>query len=299
MGGVAAFVGGGDPCQSAMIPATIQTINEAAGTVSFATRSASRSGDPHERLLRTFTVPRAQIHDKPIKGAPAPVAMMPGATGNLFLSREGLQATSEDGFAIHEAGASPLKWPQCASAPRWLSKLHVAPTSIAIRGHLKGESAFVDIDVLRAEAEDVQSIIWNSAAYVSLRLTARGARQVGLKPKAQTVELWPIWIKIKGSPAIDDSVSGEIDLLDPQMAEGEQRLVFNRRGALVVLWLTHTGYHAFHVTPELVAGLLGDGARVSSLCGCAQQGSVHAHARERASRAARGRVRGDRAAASR
>jgi hypothetical protein len=297
MGGVAEL-SGGDPCQAAVVPATIHAIDDEAGTVAFATRSASRTGDPHERLLRTFTVPRSHIHDKPIKGAPSPVALVPGATGNLFLSRKGLQATSEDGFAIHGADDASLKWPQCAGTPRWLSKLAILPTSIAIRGHLKGESAFVELDLLKAEAEDAQSIRWNSAAHVAIRLTARGARQVGLKAKAQTVELWPIWMKIKGSPVIDPSVTGEIDLLDPQMAEGEQQLVFDRRGTPIGLWVTHDGCHAFHVTPQLVAEQSGSGARASSLCyGCAKQGS--AHARARASRAARGRVRGDRAAASR
>src|SRR5512144_223979 len=92
--------GSGDPCQFGIVPQVkIEGLTDT--HVSFATRSASRSGDPHEALRRTFTVPRTEVHDMPIAGVPRPVVMRPGAVGPLFLSRAGWKTTSPDGFAIH------------------------------------------------------------------------------------------------------------------------------------------------------------------------------------------------------
>src|SRR4051812_693645 len=80
-------------------------------TVSFATRSASRSGDAKESLLRTFTVPRTELYTAPIPGAPVSVAMQADATGPLYLSREGLDTTTPDGFGIYGVAHLFIKYP--------------------------------------------------------------------------------------------------------------------------------------------------------------------------------------------
>lgn len=273
----AIIIDGGDPCQFGIVPqVTIEAVTDT--SVSFTTRSASRSGDPHEALRRTFTVPRTEVHEAPITGVPRPVAMKPGATGPLFLSRAGWKATTPDGFGIHGHDRAVLKLPSCAGAPRRvLSKLTVVPTSIAIRGHLAGETDFVDIELLGPDAAGPQRISWQGADYIELRLTPRGARRLGLKGRATTAKLWPIWIAIKGSPEIDRAVFGEVDLLNRAMADGEQDLVFAKPGAPITLSLTQDGVNAFHVTPQAVAELSMDLRHANQPCtGCAQQALEHA-----------------------
>src|SRR5512144_778748 len=79
--------------------------------VSFATRSASQSGDAEESLLRTFTVPLTEVYTTPIPGAPASVELQPGATGPLYLSSEGWRTTTPDGFGIYGANLISPKYP--------------------------------------------------------------------------------------------------------------------------------------------------------------------------------------------
>jgi len=261
-----------DPCHFGIVPQVkIEGVNDT--DVSFSTRSASRSGDPHESLLRTFTVPLTEVHAAPIAGALAPVAMTPGATGPLFLSRDGWATTSPEGFQIHGGDRAVFKLPLCAGAPqRLLSKLTVIPTSIAIRGHLEGETEFFDIELLGPDAAEPQRLVWTGADYLELRLTPRGARRLRLKTRGPTARLWPIWIKIQGSPAIDQAVSGEVDILNYEMADGVQEIAFTKQGAPITLSLTQDGVTAFHVTPQAVAELSTDIHHAERPCpGCAQR----------------------------
>ncbi len=75
---------------------------------------------------------------------------------------------------------------------------------------------------------------------------------MGRGAHAQTVKLWPTRIRVKGAPAIDPSVIGEVDVLDHEMAACNQRIALTRRGAPVTLRLTQDGVNAFHVTPQAV-----------------------------------------------
>lgn len=260
-----------DPCHFGIVQQVkIEGLTDT--DVSFTTRSASRSGDPHECLRRTFTVPRTEILATPVAGVARPVAMKRGAMGPLFLSRVGWKATTPDGFGIHGRDQVAYKLPLCAAAPHQvLSKLAVVPTSITIRGHLEGETDFVDLELLGADAAASQRIVWGGADHIEVKLTARGARRVGRKPRATSVNLWPIWIAIKGAPAIDPSVVGEVDILNNEMADGTQELVFAKPGAPVTLSLTQDGVNAFHVTAQAIAEL-STGRRQAKPCtGCAQQ----------------------------
>jgi len=215
--------------------------------------------------------------------------MKPGATGPLFLSRIAWKTTTADGFKIHGGDRAVFKWPLCAAAPtQLLTKLTVVPTSIALRGHLAGETDFIDLELLGPDAAASQRIVWKGADYVELRLTPRGARRLGLKARATMAKLWPIWIAIKGAPTIDQAVFGEVDLLNHEMADGEQDLAFAKPGAPITLSLTQDGVTAFHVTPQAVAELSTDLRHATQPCtGCAQQ--ALAQAGKRASGGARRR----------
>jgi hypothetical protein len=176
----------------------------------------------------------------------------------LFLSREGWKARTPDGFGIHGAQQAVFKWPLCAAAPSPLrSQLAVVPTSIRVDGHLEGQAEFFDLELLGPDAAGAQDLDWNGAEYIALRLTEAGARRLHVPSQALTVKAWPTRIVIKGSPAIDPSVSGEIDILDGELADSVQRLTFAKPGAPVTLSLTQDGLGEFHVTPQIVAELSG------------------------------------------
>jgi hypothetical protein len=225
--------------------------------VTFKTRSTG-NGNPDQSLRLSFTVPLTEIYTLPITGAPAPVAMVAGATGNLYLSRKGwtATATTPDGTSVGIFGLATavFKFPICgAIATPPLTRLSVIPTSIIVRGHLPGETTFFDIELAGPDAGEAQDIVWNGVDYVAVQLTPRGARRMGLPAHAQTAELWPTRIRIKGSPAIDQAVLGEVDVLDAELAACTQRIAYSRRGAPVTLVLTQDGVNAFHVTPQAAA----------------------------------------------
>jgi hypothetical protein len=231
---------------------TIEAVSSS--TVTFSTRGCAASKNPDECLLRSFTVPLSEVTSTQIAGAPTPVPMVPGATGNLFLSRTGFQATSSDGATIYGIEHVVFKWPECAAAPnRVLSPLTVMPTSIALRGHLEGEVELFDLELLGPEAAEAQDFVWNGAGFIELRLSARGAERLRVQAGSTEVTVWPTRITIQGSPAVDPGVMGEVDILDLELAGEDQHLAFTRPGAPITLSLTHDGVNAFHVTPELVA----------------------------------------------
>jgi hypothetical protein len=263
---------GDDPCVSASVKQVkIESVDDR--SVTFSTRSASRTGDPHECLRRKFTVPRAEVHTTPGKGVPQPVELKKGKTGRLYLTRAGWGTKSADGFQIHGMEDAQFKYPNCAAATqRLLTNLSVVPTSILVRGHLENETEFFDIELIGPDAAESQAIHWNSADYLDVRLSSRGARRLRLTSRSTTAKLWPISIKIKGSPAIDLAVSGEVDLLNIEMAEGEQELKYTKPGSPIKVTLTQLGVAAFHLTPQAVAELTGAAAHVVAPChGCAQQ----------------------------
>ncbi|HET7500324.1 MAG TPA: hypothetical protein VFK02_04950 [Kofleriaceae bacterium] len=194
------------------------------------------------------------MYTHPIPGAPESVKLHPGAIGPLYLSREGWNATSPDGFGIYGAKFASIKFPQSAAigaAP--LVRLTVIPTSIRITGHLAGASAFFDLELLGPDAADSQDLVWNSADYLDVRLTEQGARRLNLDPTSSTVKVWPVQIAIQGAPSIDPTTAGALDLLDGELAGSMQRLVFAKQGAPIVLALTQDGIDQFHVTPQAVA----------------------------------------------
>lgn len=264
---------GGDPCNHASTqPVKIEGVDDK--NVSFSTRSASLSGDPHESLLRTFTVPLAELYTKPIKGTPPPVELAKGRVGCLYLSRAGWEIKSPDGFNLYGKDQVLFKIPDCAAATvRLLTNLSVIPTSIIVRGHLEGETEFFDVELLGPDAAESQAIHWNGADYVDVRLTSRGARRLRLQSRSTTAKIWPISINIKGAPAIDQAVSGAVDVLRHEMADGNQAIVFGKPGAPVTLCLTQDGVSAFHLTPQAVAELSGGIGPATQPCcpGCVQQ----------------------------
>lgn len=219
--------------------------------VTFATRSGTNSGDPDECLRRTFTCPVSEVWTHSITGAPPPVALQPGAVGNLFLSGTGLQTKSADGYSIYGAG-SPLlrlKWPDAAAISQLAGELSVVPTSIVVRGVPKDGGPFFDLELLGPDAADAQDITWNGAEYIKLRLTARGAKHLHMGEHATTMAVWPTKITVTGAPAGDPGDTGSIDVLDSELAALAQHLAFARHGAPVSLALTQLGFAVFHVVP--------------------------------------------------
>jgi len=221
--------------------------------VTFATRSGTKSGDRDECLRRTFTCPVSEIWTHPIAGAPAPVAMRPGAVGNLFLSGKGLQTRSADGHPIYGAGTPLLriKWPDEAAMSQLGGELSVSPTSIVVHGVLEDGGPFFDLELLGADAADAQDITWNGAEPIKVRLTDLGAKHLRVGAHAMTVEVWPTRITVTGAPAGDPTDAGSIDILDSELAALAQHLAFSRHREPVSLALTQLGFAVFHVVPGL------------------------------------------------
>ncbi len=240
-----------DRCDFGLLKVTIEAVDKS--TVTFSTRCCTVSKDPDECLLRSFTVPLAEVISTQIPGAPAPVPMTPGATGNLFLSRTGFRSTSLDGESIYGIDQVVFKWPECGASPsRVLSPLAVQPTSIVLRGHLRGQTEIFEIELLGPDAADTQDIVWNGAGFIELRLSSRGAARLRVEERTTVVEAWPTRIVVQGAPVVEPAVSGEVDILDLELAGEEQRLELSARGVPITLSLSQDGVNAFHVTPELV-----------------------------------------------
>lgn len=263
---------GGDPCQAASIKTVkIESVDDK--HVTFLTRSASRTGDRHECLLRSFTVPRSEVYTARIKGAAPSVELKKHKVGTLYLSRAGWETRSADGFPIFGKHAAQFKQPDCAAAStRLLTDLRVIPTSILVRGHLEGQSEFFDLELLGPDAAQAQAIDWSGADYLDVRLTPRGTKRLHLKPRT-VARIWPVSIVVKGSPAVDQAVSGEVDLLSDDLADGAQRLEYASRGDAIRVSLTQAGINAFHLTPQVVAELsIGAVRVVTAPChGCAHR----------------------------
>ena len=124
-------------CNHAMVPqVTIESVDET--KVSFWTRSGSKTGDPNERLRRLFTVPRSELWMEPIPGQPASVELTPGATGPLYLSRDGWEAATSDGFQIFGAANAQFKFPDCLGADPLHDELSVIPRELLVHGFVEG-----------------------------------------------------------------------------------------------------------------------------------------------------------------
>lgn len=241
----------GGECNFGMVPSvTIRAVD--ATTVTFGARSAGLGGDPNDNLLRDFTVPLSEVYATPIKGAPLPVSLVPGATGPLYLSRDGWKTTTADGFGIYGAAQTVFKWPDCAATPSPpLTSLGVVPRSIRIEGHVRGQAAMFQLELLGPDAVEAQDLVWTGADFVELRVTDAGARRLHVGG-AGPVQVWPTRIVIEGSPSIDRAVSGEVDVLDGELAAPVQHIRYGRAGAAIALSLTQDGVNAFHVTPQAV-----------------------------------------------
>jgi hypothetical protein len=256
-------------CTHAMVPqVTITGVDLT--TVTFQVRSASKSGNVDEALLRTFTVALSDVYRGATTKLPVlPVPLTPGATGVLYLSHHGWQTMSSDGFAIFDANRAVFKWPDCAGvATAICSKLSVVPSSIVVRGHLEGEVEIVEIELLGPDAAAAQHIVWNGASYLALQLTEQGAGRLHVKSRSTQVGFWPTRIVVRGAPVIDPEVSGDVDLLNSELSDSAQHLVFAKHGAPIELSLTQDGFTAFHVTPQAVAEHMRD-----------LETAPHAHAR--------------------
>lgn len=242
-----------DPeCKFAIVQATIERVDDT--MVTFTARGVSAAGDADHFLRKTFTVPLAEVYTAPIDGAPTPVAMTPGAAGSLYLSRTGWGMRSSDGYNLFGSDRVIFKYPKCAGiATPVLTQLRVLPTSIVVRGQLEGDDALFDIELLGFEAATSQNVTWNSAELIQLRLTSKGARRLRGESSEVVVRIWPTQIIVKGAPEIDPTLSGEVDILNVEMAGEHQCIVFEEPGSPVTLSLTQDGVTAFHVTPQLVA----------------------------------------------
>jgi hypothetical protein len=230
----------------------IEQVNDS--TVTFTTRSASKSGNPDECLPRTFVCPSSEIYTHPIDGAPAPVALTPGAVGALYLSAAGWQITSVDGYQIYGAGTpiARLKYPDKGAATELAGRLDIIPTSIVVHGTLHGQHAFFDLELLGPDATAAQHIVWNGLDGITVHLTPRGARRLGLPAHTVSAEVWPTKIIVTGAPSSDPAVSGAVDLLDSKQASQHQEFAFAGHGEPVQLSLTFAGFAAFHATPGMV-----------------------------------------------
>lgn len=242
----------GDGCVFGIVPVTIESVTKSA--VTFRTRSASMSGNAKECLLRSFTVPVTEVYLDAIPGAPSPVPMIPGATGNLFLSRDAAQTQSGDGFGIYGVEHVVFKYPSCGAAPgRPLSKLSVAPRSIVLHGFIGSQE--VELDLLGEDAASTQDIHWTGAGEIVVQLSASGAKRLQVAEGEAAVQAWPTRLIVHGSPALDPQVSGSVDVLDHESANATQHLCFSRPGAVIELSLTDDGVGLFHMTPQALAEL--------------------------------------------
>lgn len=239
-------------CTHAMVPqVTIASVD--AQNVSFWTRSDSKTGDPNERLRRLFTVAVKEVWTAPIPGQPAPVAMKPGATGPLFLSRTGWQTTTLDGFHILGAGTDAVvfKLPECLAASPFQGDLQVIPNKLLVQGYPEGETELLQIDLLGPDAAESQDLQWNGADYLEIRLAGQAANGSPGARNGATVKLWPTQIVVSGAPQSAPAIAGEVDLLDSSLAAHAQHIHFARRGTPISLVLTQNGFGAFHVVPGM------------------------------------------------
>lgn len=222
-------------------------------SVTFTTRSASKTGDPDECLPRTFTCPLSEVSTQQFDGAPAPVAMEPGAVGPLFLSAAGWETRSDDGYQIYGAGTpiARIKYPDNGAILEFVGDLTIVPSSIVVHGRLKDGRTFFDLELLGPYASHAQCIAWNGADCIELHLTPRGAKYLHLADNTKTVEVWPTKITISGAPASDPTVTGSVDILDSERAGLAQEIAFARHGDPIRLILTHDGFAAFHMIPGM------------------------------------------------
>jgi len=218
--------------------------------VRFSTR-ASGSGLADDCPRKTFTCAVSEVWTAPIAGAPAPVAMVAGAVGTLYLSRAGWATVTVDGYRIFSATEPDFKYPDAAAVPRMTSLLSVIPARIIVRGTLDGHTEIVEIDLLGADAAQAQDLLWRGADALELRLTERGAKRLGLAAGTTTVALWPTKLTVAGAPSVSPTTAGEVDVLNNELAAPMQHLKFARHGAAVELSLTQDGFAAFHVVPGL------------------------------------------------
>lgn len=231
-------------CNHAMVPqVTIESVDET--KVSFWTRSGSKTGDPNERLRRLFTVPVSELWMAPIPGQLPQVELKPGATGPLYLSRDGWETTSADGFQIFGAANASFKLPDCLGAGPTHDELTVIPRQLLVHGFVDGKPEPIQIDLLGPEAADAQDVQWNGAEFIEIRLMVNGDGQSG------SVRVWPTQIVVRGCAAATPTTMGEIDLLDTELAGHTQRIQFDRRGMAISLVLTQDGFGAFHVIPGM------------------------------------------------
>ncbi len=239
-------------CNFAMVPqVTIESVD--AQNVSFWTRSDSKTGDPSERLRRLFKVAVTEVWTAPIPGQPAPVAMKPGATGPMYLSRTGWQTTTPDGFHILGAGTDAIsfKFPECLAAGPLQASLVVIPSQLVVKGYEVGKDEPFQIDLLGPEAAESQDLEWNGAEYLEIRMADHAANGSDATERPGTVKVWPTEIVVAGRAKSTPLLSGVVDLLDGELAGHEQRIQFDRRGNEISLILTQDGFGAFHVVPGM------------------------------------------------
>jgi len=235
---------GEELCNYAMVPqVTIESVNTQ--NVSFWTRSDSKTGDPSERLRRLFTVAVSEVWTAPIPGAPSPVAMKSGISGPLYLSREGWQTTTPDGYHILGAGTDAVvfKYPACLASAPFQGDLVVVPSKLLVEGYPEGETELFQIDLLGPDAAEAQDLRWDGAEYLEIRLAADG--------DPVTVKVWPTQIVVTGSAKSAPMISGDVDLLDGNLAAHAQHIEFAQRGTPISLVLTQNGFGAFHVVPGM------------------------------------------------
>lgn len=231
-----------EDCTHAMVPqVTIQSVDDT--SVSFWTRSDSKTGDPNERLRRLFKVARSELWTAPIPGRPTAVELVPGATGPLYLSRAGWETTSADGFPIFGAANAVFKEPACLGAGQFQDELSVIPHRLLVHGFVDGDSERIEIDLLGPDAAEAQDVRWNGAEVIEIRLNGAKA--------GTTLKLWPTQIVVHGSAVADPTSSGQVDLLDSELAGHAQHISFSRRGSAISLVLTQDGFGAFHVVPGM------------------------------------------------
>ena len=229
-------------CNHALVPqVTIQSVD--ATTVSFWTRSDSRTGDPNERLRRLFKVARSELWTAPIPGQPASVDLVPGATGPLYLSRAGWEMASQDGFQIFGVANAQFKFPDCLGAGPMHDELSVIPHRVMIHGFVDDQSELIEIDLLGPGAAEVQDVRWNGAEVIEIQLNGVNA--------GTTLKLWPTQIIVHGSAVADPTSAGAVDLLDSELAGHAQHIHFIQRGGAISLVLTQDGFGAFHVVPGM------------------------------------------------
>ena len=235
-----------DDCKYALVlQARIDAVT--ATSVTFSSRSSKDE-------LESFTVQLTEILQGPPTHAPLPVALTPGAIGNLYLSEDGWKQKAASGATLYKAGDKNVvlfKWPRCIPF-RILDLLEVTPTKIWLEGTDTATKQPIKIDLLGADAAPAQSVNWRAAAPITVELSQAGSAANG---GAKNVVVWPKKLEVTAASVRKPQVSATVDVLDVKFADFNQQFAWSQPKDPIALMLSTSGFNEFSVSPGPIVHL--------------------------------------------